>query len=132
MLTPAALVDITGDSISDIVIATFNSKVIAFDGSNYKPIWNVTFEKSESYSTISVGYYNEDNIPDFLVKYQYGKGFPVYEYEKTVVLSGKDGSKISKALTDSIGKSIFAYRVRKRDVMISARIPRKYQAQLFI
>ena len=104
MLTPAALVDINGDSVKDIVIATFNSKVLAFDGSNYKSIWNVTFDKSESYSTIAVGYYDEDNIPDFLVKYQYGKGFPVYEYEKTVVLSGRDGSKISKALTDSIGK----------------------------
>ena len=82
MLTPAALVDINGDGISDIVIATFSSNVIAFDGNNYKTIWNVTFEKSESYATIAVGYYDEDQIPDFLVKYQYGKGFPTYEYEQ--------------------------------------------------
>jgi hypothetical protein len=30
MLTPAALVDIDGDNIDDIVISTFNSHVIAF------------------------------------------------------------------------------------------------------
>jgi hypothetical protein len=30
MLTPAALVDVDGDYIEDIVIATFNSHVIAF------------------------------------------------------------------------------------------------------
>ena len=30
MLTPAALVDIDGDNIEDIIIATFNSQVIAF------------------------------------------------------------------------------------------------------
>ena len=105
MLTPAALVDINGDAVNDIVIATFSSKVLAFDGTTYQPIWNVTFEQSETYSTIAVGYYDEDTIPDFLVKYQHGKGFPIYEYENTVVLSGKDGSKISKALTDSIGSN---------------------------
>ena len=32
-----------------------------------------------------------------------GKGYPVYEYEQTVVLSGKNGAKISRTLTDSIG-----------------------------
>ena len=42
----------------------------------------MTFDKSESYATIAVGYYDEDDIPDFLVKYQYGSGFPVYEYEQ--------------------------------------------------
>ena len=82
MLTPAALVDINGDNVRDIVLATYNSKVVALDGVTYKTIWNVTFDKSESYSTIAVGYYDEDDTPDFLVKYQYGKGFPVYEYEQ--------------------------------------------------
>lgn len=104
MLTPPALVDINQDSVLDIVIATFGSNVIALDGQDYKVLWNVTFENSESYSSIAVGFYDEDDIPDFLVKYQFGKkGYPVYEYEKTVVLSGKDGSKISRTLTDSIG-----------------------------
>ena len=82
MLTPAALVDINNDNVRDIVIATFGSNVIAFDGKDFKTLWNVTFDKSESYATIAVGYYNEDNIPDFLVKYQHGRGYPVYEYEK--------------------------------------------------
>ena len=74
MLNSAALVDINGDNIKDIIIATFNSTVIALDGSNYKMLWNVTFINSESYSHIAIGYYDEDDIPDFLVKYQYGKG----------------------------------------------------------
>jgi len=103
MLTPAALVDVNGDSVDDIVIATFNSIVIAFDGLTFKEIWSTKFAGSESYSTIAVGYYDQDQVPDFLVKYQHGQGFPVYQYEQTVVLSGKDGSKISPILTDSIG-----------------------------
>ncbi len=82
MLTPAALVDVNGDGVKDIVVATFYSNVIAFDGKTYDAIWNTTFADSESYATISVGYWNEDDTPDFLVKYQYGKeGYPVYQYE---------------------------------------------------
>ena len=65
-----------------IVISSLYSNVIALDGKDYKTIWNITFDKSESYATIAVGYYDEDDIPDFLVKYQYGRGFPVYEYEQ--------------------------------------------------
>ena len=73
MLNSAALVDINGDNVRDIVIATYNSSVIAIDGSNYKVIWNTSFPNSESYSNIAVAYYDDDDIPDFLVKYQFGK-----------------------------------------------------------
>jgi len=38
MLTPAALVDVDGDDISDIVIATFNSHVIAFSGKTFQQV----------------------------------------------------------------------------------------------
>ncbi|XP_040572858.1 uncharacterized protein [Lepeophtheirus salmonis] len=103
MLTPATLVDINRDGVEDIIIGTFNSRVIAFDGMTYRQIWNTTFSKSESYGSIAVGYYDEDDIPDFFVKYQMGKGYPVYEFEKSVVLSGLNGSKISKEWIDSIG-----------------------------
>ena len=34
MLTPAALVFINKDNVSDVVVATFDSIVIAFDGSD--------------------------------------------------------------------------------------------------
>ena len=73
MLNSAALVDINGDNVRDIVIATYNSSVIAIDGSNYKVIWNTSFPNSESYSNIAVAFYDDDDIPDFLVKYQFGK-----------------------------------------------------------
>ena len=53
-----------------------------------------------------IGYYDRDDIPDLLVKYQHGDGFPVYQYEQTVVLSGKDGSKLSPIFTDSIGSQV--------------------------
>lgn len=80
-MSPAALADVNGDQIKDIIIATFNSRVIAFDGFSFKPIWNTTFHNSESYASLAVGYYDEDKVPDVFVKYQYGDGYPEYEYE---------------------------------------------------
>ncbi|KAG1652745.1 Protein FAM234B [Nymphon striatum] len=49
IMTPPALVDITKDGIADIVMAMFNSSVIAFDGITFERIWNFTFSQSESY-----------------------------------------------------------------------------------
>ena len=34
------------------------------------------------FSTPSPGFYNDDDIPDFLVKYAYGPGFPVYYHSE--------------------------------------------------
>ena len=90
MLNSAALVDINGDNIKDIIVATFNSTVIALDGSNYKMLWNVTFINSESYSHIAIGYYDEDDIPDFLVKYQYGKGRFISKLSKNIRINFND------------------------------------------
>ena len=72
-----------------LIINFFYSHVIAFDGLSYRQIWNTSFSNGESYSTVGVGYYDRDDIPDFIVKYLHGPGYPVYEYEETVILSGK-------------------------------------------
>lgn len=105
MLTPAVLADVNEDGLDDILVATLGGRVVAFDGLTFAQIWNTSFADSESYSTIALGHYNQDWVPDLLVKYQHSSrgGFPSYDFEQTVVLSGKDGSKISPLLTDSMG-----------------------------
>ena len=65
-------------------------------------LWNATFPGLESIASIAVGSWDKDDIPDLMVKYNYGSGFPVYEYEQTMVLSGKDGKVISTIPIDSI------------------------------
>jgi hypothetical protein len=102
ILNPAALVDINQDGVQDIVLASMNSRVLAFDGLTYSLLWNVTIAGHQSASSVAVGLWDDDNIPDILVKYNYGTEFPVYEYEKTLVLSGKNGSIISKEMLSSL------------------------------
>ena len=67
MLTPAALADVTGDGVDDIVVSTLNSHVIAFDGRTFRQVWNATFKGGESYSTVGVGYFDQDDVPDVMV-----------------------------------------------------------------
>lgn len=48
-MTPPVLLDLTGDGVEDIVMAMFNSSVLAIDGMSFKVIWNYTHPMSESY-----------------------------------------------------------------------------------
>jgi outer membrane protein assembly factor BamB len=102
ILNPAALVDINHDGIQDIVLASMNSRVLAFDGLTFGQIWNTTIPGHQSASSLAVGLWDNDDVPDVMVKYNYGDEFPVYEYEKTVVLSGLNGSIISSAMVNSV------------------------------
>ncbi|XP_048257876.1 uncharacterized protein LOC124125677 isoform X2 [Haliotis rufescens] len=104
VMTPPVLVDITGDGVQDIIISTFNSSTIAFDGYDYTQLWNYTLPLSESYSTPAAGFYNDDDVPDFLVKFSHGPGFPVYYYSETTVLDGRTGAPLlDQSVRDTVG-----------------------------
>lgn len=47
-------------------------------------------------STPSVGYFNNDDVPDFGVTYQFGPGFPIYYYAQFQVLDGRKGNPLLK------------------------------------
>ncbi|XP_039970960.1 uncharacterized protein LOC120782653 [Bactrocera tryoni] len=106
VMVPAVITDITGDHIADIVAASFNSSVYAFDGRNFSMLWNYTFPASESVSAIVPGHFNNDNVTDFMVKYNTGPGFPVYYYSQTTILDGKTGKPLlDTMMTDSGGSN---------------------------
>uniref|UniRef100_T1JFB9 FAM234A/B beta-propeller domain-containing protein n=1 Tax=Strigamia maritima TaxID=126957 RepID=T1JFB9_STRMM len=104
VMAPPVLADITGDNVEDIIISLFNSTVYAFNGLNFEQIWNYTVPSSETYSTPAPGYFDDDNVLDFLIKHQIGPGFPVYFYSQTNILSGATGKPILKQpLEDTVG-----------------------------
>lgn len=91
VITPPVLIDITGDEILDIIIANFNTTVMAIDGLTFEPIWTRRFESGETYSTPTVGFFNDDDVPDFGVNYQFGPGFPIYRSAQFDILDGRNG-----------------------------------------
>lgn len=91
VMNPPVLVDLNNDGTVDITMAMYNTTVIAFDGETYKRLWHFVFPSSESYTSPAAGFFNKDNTPDFLVRYNYGSGFPVYFYSNVTVIDGKTG-----------------------------------------
>uniref|UniRef100_A0A1Y1L8D8 FAM234A/B beta-propeller domain-containing protein n=1 Tax=Photinus pyralis TaxID=7054 RepID=A0A1Y1L8D8_PHOPY len=107
VLSPGVLVDITGDGVLDVVCAMFNTTVVAIDGNNYTQIWNFTVPSSQTLSIPTPGYFNGDNVTDFLIKYQTGSDFPTYYYSQTFILNGKTGLPFYKSpVFDSVGSQM--------------------------
>lgn len=103
VLLAPILVDINLDGTEDIVAAMFNSTIVAYDGKSFQQIWNYTIPNSEVISIPIPGYYDDDNIPDFMVKHQIGPGFPVYYYTEAMIISGKTGKPLlEEAMRDSM------------------------------
>lgn len=89
-IAPAVWVDITGDSIPDIVANAVEGKMVAFNGKTYEPIWSVKVPNSEAYSSIAPGYFTADTTPDFFVSYAIGQ-WPKLEWSKQVMIDGASG-----------------------------------------
>lgn len=106
-MLPPILVDVTLDGIEDIVAAMFNSTIIVYNGLTFEPIWNYTVPNSEIISIPIPGYYNDDNIPDFMVKHQIGSDFPTYYYTVATIIDGKTGkSLLEKPIEDSLSREM--------------------------
>ena len=85
----------------------FNSTIIVYNGLTFEPIWNYTVPNSEIISIPIPGYYNDDNIPDFMVKHQIGLGFPTYYYTVTTIIDGKTGKPLlEKPIEDSLSREM--------------------------
>ncbi|XP_076658207.1 uncharacterized protein LOC143362167 isoform X2 [Halictus rubicundus] len=88
---PPILVDITLDGVEDIVTALSNSTIVVYNGLTFEPVWDYTIPNSKVISIPIPGYYNDDNIPDFMVKYQIGSDSFTYNYTVTTIIDGKTG-----------------------------------------
>lgn len=102
-MVPAVLTDVTGDNVQDIIVASFNSTVYAFDGKSLSILWHHSFAASETVSAIVPGHFNNDNITDVMVKYNAGPGFPIYYYSQTAILSGVNGELLLDSMIKDSG-----------------------------
>ncbi len=90
-IAPPALVDITLDGTLDIIINSVDGRMIAFNGQNNHLLWERTIFGAEAYTTPAVGYFNEDDVPDFFANY--GKGqWPTLRDPIQFMVDGRNGN----------------------------------------
>ena len=90
-IAPPAWVDITADGVPDVIANSVDGRLLAFDGVSYDKLWQVKMPGTEAYSSLSVGYFNKDSIPDFFVSFAQGS-WPDLDWTKQFMVSGSTGS----------------------------------------
>ena len=103
-IAPPSLADISQDGYLDIVAISHGSTVFAIDGKSYKPLWQQRIPTTESSNSFAVGYFTDDDIPDFFTFVSQGQ-WPHSTGSLQILLNGKDGSIVYQ---DSIGCTGFS------------------------
>lgn len=96
---PPVRVNLTKDKISDMVANSVDGRLLAFNGKDNEPMWEAHLDNTEAYSSIAVGHFTDDDVPDFFVSYAQGV-FPSLDWAKQMMVNGKTG-KIE--FVDSLG-----------------------------
>jgi len=103
-IAPASLADINSDGHTDIVAISHASQVFAIDGKDYHTIWTKSFPGTECSNSFAVGYFNNDDVPDFFTFVSKGQ-WPNSTGSVEVMINGKNGN---VEYTDSIGCTGFS------------------------
>lgn len=103
-IAPPSLADISQDGYLDIVAISHGSTVFAIDGKDQQPLWQQRIENTESSNSFAVGYFTDDNVPDFFTFVSRGQ-WPHSTGSLQIMLDGKDGS---IAYLDSMGCTGFS------------------------
>ena len=103
-IAPAVLADISEDGYLDIIAISHGSKAVAIDGKDHHMLWTKSFSGTECSNSFALGYFTNDNIPDFFTFISKGQ-WPNSTGSIQIMLNGKDGS---VAYMDSIGCTGFS------------------------
>jgi hypothetical protein len=98
-IAPPVLADITNDGVLDIIANSVNGRMIAIDGATEKVLWRVNIPGTEAYCSIAVGYFTDDDVPDFFTNYGIGI-WPDLNRSVQFMVSGIDGQIVFR---DSLG-----------------------------
>jgi outer membrane protein assembly factor BamB len=87
---PAARADINGDGITEVILNSVDGRMIAFDGTDYHKLWEIHRPSTETYSSIAVGRFTDDTIPDFFASYAMGS-WPNLDWSTQFMADGRTG-----------------------------------------
>ncbi|MEZ4829714.1 MAG: hypothetical protein R3C61_26030 [Bacteroidia bacterium] len=96
---PPACADINGDGQPDIIANAVDGRMFAFDGVDFHLLWEALMPDTEVYSSLAIGKFTADNIPDFFVSVAQGE-WPKLEWNRQFLIDGSNGKIV---FTDSLG-----------------------------
>ena len=98
-IAPPSAADINKDGYYDIVAISHGSTAFAVDGKDQTILWQQNFKNTECSNSFAVGYFNDDDTPDFFTFVSKGQ-WPNSTGSLQVMLDGKSGK---LGYIDSIG-----------------------------
>jgi hypothetical protein len=90
-ISPPAWVDINKDGQKDMIAAAVDGRLMAYDGQSNKKLWESTIAGTEAYSSMAIGKFNSDEIPDFFVSFAQGV-WPDLNWTKQAMINGANGA----------------------------------------
>jgi outer membrane protein assembly factor BamB len=98
-IAPPSVADISGDGYLDVVAISHASTIFAFDLKSNKTLWKRTISETECSNSLAVGYFTDDQTPDFFTFVSKGM-WPNSTGSLQILLDGKDGTIVYQ---DSMG-----------------------------
>ena len=96
---PPTAVDINLDGTLDVITNSVDGRLMAFDGISMELIWQLEVPETESYSSVTIGNFDDDVYPDAFISN--GRGvWPDLGWGIQKLVSGKNGEVL---FTDSLG-----------------------------
>jgi outer membrane protein assembly factor BamB len=103
-IAPPVAADINKDGYYDIIAISHASTAFAIDGRNSELIWKTKIPNKESSNSFAVGYFNQDDVPDFFTFVSKGE-WPNNTGSLQIMLNGIDGR---IGFIDSVGCTGFS------------------------
>ncbi len=95
-IAPPVIVDMNNDGQKDLVINAVKGRTSAYDGKDFKRLWQVDCPGTEIYSQPAIGnFYGNDSFPDVIAHYSYGT-YPYYNKTLIYIIEGKTGEVVLK------------------------------------
>lgn len=98
-IAPPVWVDLTGDGREDLVAASVDGDVYAFDGKSKALLWKTAIQGTEIYSTPAIGFFRNRDTPGVYVTSAIGT-WPNLGFSKHSLLDGASGEMLQ---TDTLG-----------------------------
>lgn len=90
VIAPPSLADLDGDGELDVVVATFDGRLVAIAGRDDRELWSVAVPDAESYASPAIGWLGEDATPDVVASFSLGM-FEAYTGSVDLLVDGATG-----------------------------------------